>query len=135
MYPESTCVFSKPIWDSFWNPKQEYEFWGRGSITFYEFNNGPKLRIGVANNIYFYFQETPFASLYGSLNWAEDLAELVTYYHLTQIMGTNYKFSLLMDGESYFDYEPMKSDKVRARFKTISNFYKENPAGVLKNIE
>lgn len=127
MYPKFTSGFSQPIWDSFRNPKREYEFLGRDSLTFYGFNNGPKHRIEEAKGLYYYFQETPFASLYGSLNWAEDLAELVTFYHLTQIMGTNYKISLLMDGESYFDYEPMKNPKVKTRFKMISNFYKENP--------
>lgn len=128
IYPEATSAFAQPVWKNFQSPRSDYNFLGRDSLTFYGFNNGPKMKIENAKSLYSLFQKTPFASLYGSLNWAEDLADFITFYSLTQILGTNYQIVLMMNGKQIFEYEPMKNVQVRNRFQTVSMFYDEIPA-------
>jgi hypothetical protein len=122
---DTNFLFTRSCWLDYSLPAKPSDFWGRDSITFYGFNNGPKLQKSNAKNLLFYFQESPFASLYGSMNWAEDLAEMVTWYHLTNVMKTEYKIVLKTDGEPYFEYEPMKSEKVKNRIQYIQRFYDE----------
>ena len=50
------------------------------------FREGRSLRQD-ARPLYDALVNSPFASLYGSQNWAEDTADLVTFYHLTQVLA------------------------------------------------
>jgi len=48
----------------------------RDKVTFYGFSGGPKLAAAEADVVYEGLKASPFVSLYGSLNWADDFAEL-----------------------------------------------------------
>ena len=72
------------------------------------------LPIDRAKSVYEALRRTPFASLYGSSNWHDDLAEYVTWYHLTQKLTQPYRIVIREAGKETFAYEPMKSQIVRA---------------------
>lgn len=73
--------------------------------------------------ILFILSQTPFASLYSSKLWADDFAEYVTFYHLTQKMGLPFKINIYNKGELIYSYEPMKSALVKTRFPLMEKFY------------
>ncbi len=117
--------FTDGVWKNYFTPIDKYDFKGRNLISFYGFNGGAKIKISEAVMIYSNLMETPFVSLYGSLNWAEDLAEFVTYYHLTQKLNLPYSIKIYKANKLIFKFEPMKSPIVQNRFKTIQMFYNE----------
>ena len=84
---------------------------------------GEVLPIDRARSVYEALRRTPFASLYGSSNWHDDLAEYVTWYHLTQKLTQPYRIVIRDAGKETFAYEPMKSEIVRSRFDQMDRFY------------
>ena len=87
---------------------------------------GEILPIGRAESVYEALRRTPFASVYGSSNWHDDLAEYVTWYHLTQKLEQPYRIVIREAGKETFAYEPMKAQIVRNRFDQLDTFYKES---------
>jgi hypothetical protein len=86
---------------------------------------GQTLAIDQADSVYAALRRTPFVSLYGSSNWHDDLAEYVTLYHLTEVLGQPYRIVIRKEGKESFAYEPMKSDIVRGRVGQMKRFYEE----------
>lgn len=86
-------------------------------------NDGPKINISEAADFYKQLKETPFTSSYASLNWAEDLAEFVTFYQLTQKLEKPYQIKVLKNKKVIFQYEPMKQKKVKKRFQFIEKAF------------
>ena len=87
--------------------------------------DGPKINISDSAEVYKQLSGTPFASLYGSQNWMEDLTEFVTFYHLTQKLNQPYIIKVYNKDDLIFSYEPMKSKKIQERFKVIEKLYKK----------
>ena len=90
---------------------------------------GAPVPIGQATAVYEALQRTPFASLYGSSNWHDDLAELVAWSHLTGRMGQPYRIVVREAGRDLFTYEPMASPRVRRRLPLLTRFYGDAPRG------
>jgi hypothetical protein len=67
--------------------------------------------------------ETPFSSLYGSSNWYDDTAELVTCYYLTQELHQPYRIVLGKASHPLYSLKPMDSVLVRERFSTIEPLF------------
>ena len=87
------------------------------------FRTGKSLPIGGAQAAYEALAQTPFVSIYGSSNWYDDVAELVTWYHLSQRLKQPYRI-ILRDGNNIvFTYTPMTSPLVIARFATFAPIY------------
>ena len=84
---------------------------------------GEALAIDRAEAVYAALRRTPFVSLYGSSNWHDDVAESVTWYHLTERLKLPYRIVIRNAAQEVFAYEPMKSDIVRNRFEQMNRFY------------
>lgn len=95
----------------------------RPKITFYGMSNGPLIPMSEAPDMYRSLAWTGVVSLYGTLNWAEDLAEYVTFYHLSEIMKKNVEIHIKRNGEEIYLFEPMKNQAVRSRMHSIERFY------------
>lgn len=67
---------------------------------------------------------TPFASFYSTASWHEDLAELVTLYHLTQKCGQPFRIIVSANGKEIAGFEPMESRLVKRRFRLLRRFYR-----------
>jgi hypothetical protein len=84
---------------------------------------GSPVPIDKAEALYEALRRTPFASLYGSSNWHDDLAELVALHHLTKVLGQPYRIVVREGDAEVFSYEPMTSELVRSRFELLNRFY------------
>ena len=112
-------VFTRGIWKDYKDPVSKKSF--HGKLAFYGFGE-QKLYLKILNSIYKELSESPFSSLYGTSSWAEDFAELATYYHLTKKLNHRYFIEVIEKGEKTI-YEPMKFDGVKKRLAVIEKLY------------
>lgn len=117
-------VFTKGIWKSINVPVSVYQF--RKDVTFYGLDKGPRIKASDAPEIYRGLSESPFVSLYGSKSWAEDLADYVTFYHITQKLKLPYIITVKVKGKKVISYKPMDNQEVKKRFGLMKMFYENN---------
>ncbi len=115
--------FSRNVWRSYDIPVRPPAF--SGKISFYGISP-PRLQISGAPAVYRELLRSPFASLYGTLSWAEDLAELVTFYHITRELSQPYRISIVQRGTRVLLISPMESPAVRNRLDRIACFYSDD---------
>jgi hypothetical protein len=76
-----------------------------------------------ATQVYGELIRTPFVSLYSTASWHEDLAELVTVYHLTKVLKQPFRIQIEKEGKVLQDFEPMRSETVQKRLRLLQQFY------------
>jgi len=118
--PDST-PFTENIWERYDLPK--HDFAGRKNVTFYGLGGGPKIPFSQAAEVYSEVENSPFPSLYASMNWAEDLAEMVTFHHITSILNKPYRISVIIQGRETYSSRPMERRPVKNRLAAIKIFY------------
>jgi hypothetical protein len=118
-------AFTDGVWSAPSVPVPRYRDPLRESVQFYA-ARGP-LPIDRAEAVYASLRRTPFASLYGGRHWADDLAEYVTVFHLTEKLGQPFRIVIRKESREVFAYEPMKSDLVRGRVGQMKRFYEDGP--------
>ena len=96
-----------------------------GKVRFYGLGGPPLADRREAIDLYRGLENSPFFSLYGTMNWAEDLAEFLTFYHLTQKMGFTYTITIKKQGKEVYSSEPAASPLVKKRFPTLQSFYRQ----------
>jgi len=89
------------------------------------FKTGKPMPVSNAANVYKDLRETPFVSLYSTASWYEDLAEMLTIYHLTEKMKQPYKLVVKKNGIETITYEPNKNKQVKKRQNQLQLFYKK----------
>ena len=67
------------------------EFPARRRLNFYGFGGGPQLEQNEAAEVCAQLSSSPFASLYGARNWADDVAELFVARHIVFDLGMPYR--------------------------------------------
>lgn len=87
------------------------------------FRSGKVQPIASAKEIYGELKKTPFVSLYGMASWYEDIAELVTIYHLTNKLNQPFVIYVKESGEVKSIFETMKNKFVKKRLKQLDFFY------------
>ena len=112
--------FTRGIWKEYRKTVKTYSF--RENLRFYGFGKGAFSQYGKATEIYEGLSDSPFASLYGSVSWAEDLAELGALYHITHRLSRNYIITVTC-GKNTQTFYPMKNKSTRDRFQQMSLFY------------
>jgi hypothetical protein len=113
--------FTDGVWSDRTTPARRYRDPLLEQVRFRA--GGEILTIDRAPAVYTALRRTPFVSLYGSSNWHDDLAEYVTWYHLTARLEQPYRIAIRRAGKEIFAYEPMKSPLVRERFSLMDKFY------------
>ena len=112
--------FTQNIWTSINMPREEFR---TTLLETTRFRGGGPIPINLAPEVYKKLQKTPFVSLYGMASWFEDLAELVTIYHLSKKLNQPYQISIMTGGVEVFRFDPIKNKEVRKRFKKLNIFY------------
>ncbi|TWR24831.1 hypothetical protein FPZ43_17635 [Mucilaginibacter pallidiroseus] len=87
---------------------------------------GRRYKIDEAEAVYLGLSKTPFVSLYSTASWHEDLAELLTVYHLTKYLNQPFRVVVSKNGEDKFSYEPIKSATVQKRLSLLNYFYDQS---------
>ena len=112
--------FTDTVWEAHSRPLEDYDFPHRGEL--FAWGLGPVQSKSLAMDIYRSLLKTPFASLYGAQNWAEDFAETFTWFYLERYLGVTYRFSVKKnDGinEETQLFEPVLNPLLKARYNSI----------------
>lgn len=112
--------FTATVWQKRNEPREEAT---TALLETTRFRSGKTLLISSAPAVYKALEETPFASLYSMASWHEDLAELVTIYHLTRKLNQPYKIMIKKNGATLFIYEPLNNSEVVKRQDLLKLFY------------
>ncbi len=113
--------FTRGVWKDYNTLPGKFQL--MKNVTFYGFSSGPKVKITDAAALYRELSVTPLVSLYSSLNWAEDVVELLTFYHLTEKLKSRFIIKIIKNSEEIYRLEPMKNPLVRRRFPLLKRFY------------
>lgn len=116
--------FTRGVWRSFARPKHRYDFFHRRRITFYGLYDGPHLDAARAARVYRDLANTPFVSLYAATSATEDLAELVTWYHLVEHLGQDNRIIIEAGKTELRDIEFMPDPSTAERRRIIESFYR-----------
>jgi hypothetical protein len=114
-------AFTSPIWQTYNQPQPVNDFTKRKELSFYGVGRKPTIHFAEADALYKDLSRTPFSSLYGSRNWAEDFAEYITWYYLTQVLHQPYKIEVQYSDEIEYIYSPMESLLVLKRAESIGS--------------
>lgn len=117
-------IFYKEYWDNYSEPKIKYKKEFMKDITFYNLNDGPKLDFKNAESIYDDLLTTPFISVYSCMSWAEDLAELATWYHLTEKMSQPYTIKIIDQNGMLKRINPLDNELLQERLSVLDQLYK-----------
>jgi hypothetical protein len=116
--------FTQEVWNKYKVPLEENDYRQREEISFYGIG-GPNIEITDAVEVYEKNFATPFVSLYAAQNWAEDLAELVMFHHMVNVLGYSYRLEVNRGKKNLFQVEPMKNPRVIARLRHLAVFYQQ----------
>jgi len=112
--------FTADIWSEINKPKEKAT---SALLETTRFRSGKPVLISSAPKVYEALKETPFASLYSMASWHEDLAEMLTIYHLTQKMNQPFKILVKKNGTKVCAYEPFTNKQVVKRQNALAKFY------------
>jgi hypothetical protein len=112
--------YTKNIWRLFNSPKAKFT---NSILEKTRFRSGKVQPIISAKEIYDELEKTPFVSLYGMASWYEDIAELVTIYHLTNKINQPFVIYVKENGVVKSKFVPMKNKLVNRRLKQLEIFY------------
>lgn len=115
--------FAKKIWGDFRRPI--WKFTDSLAIKSIFRPGGRRFSLNEANQIYISLSQTPFVSLYATASWHEDLAELLTIYHLTKVLHQPFRVLVTKNGKQIYRFEPMSSPAVKNRFEQLEHFYRD----------
>lgn len=104
--PRRTSGFTAGVWRDYAVPATGVVWLYTGRVSFYGMGKGPGLPVSHAHEVYKALANTPFASLYATQNWAEDLAEYMAFYHLTQTMKHPYTVRVADGQNTVFEFRP-----------------------------
>lgn len=115
---ETACT--RNIWSDYATPREHFLFTGR--VFFYGIR-APRLRYSEAVALYQDLARSPFVSLYSTMNWAEDCAELAAFYHITHVLKQPFVIKVRKKGGTSYLIRPMESPKVKERLAQLSIMY------------
>ena len=112
--------YTKNLWLLFNSPMTKFT---NPILEKTRFRSGKVQPITAAKETYNQLEKTPFVSLYGMASWYEDIAELVTIYHLTIKLNQPFVLYIKENGQITSKFEPMKNKLVKKRLKQLEVFY------------
>lgn len=115
--------FVKDIWQYANQPFATSDYPYRKKVSFYAAKKENLIPVSKADECYRGLESSPFVSLYGSQSWSEDLAEMVMFHHLVNILRQPYVI-MVSNGNSVSKYSPMENPRVMERRKNIEWFYR-----------
>ena len=116
-----TASFSKGIWRNF--NTHSWPFTDSIVVKSIFRPGGRRYQPAEATRVYSELIRTPFVSLYSTASWHEDLAELVTVYHLTKVFKQPFRIQIDKEGKVLHYFEPMRSEAVQKRLGLLQQFY------------
>ena len=116
-----TIGFGHFSWKTTFQILPEVDFLERIGLCFYQCN-GKFLDWSKSSTVYEDLFQHGFISLYSSTNSADDFAESVAYYNLSQIKNGQYRI-ITPEGKSYFPLDEYRKGALLKKFEFIGKFF------------
>jgi hypothetical protein len=107
------------VWEEYYLSKEQYRNDQIRNVSFWGFGN--KISITNASAIIKYIVNSPFSSVYGAKNWADDFAETYTFYYLKKKFNIEYEILYMENGKIIQSYIPTNNILVKQRYSLFSN--------------
>lgn len=118
---QAPTAFTKNIWRLFNTPVAKYS---DSLLEKSRFRSGKVQPISAAIDMYRALAKTPFVSLYATASCYEDMAELLTIYHLSSKLQQPFVVYVKEHGKIIWAFEPMKNKLVKKRVKQLGFLYR-----------
>lgn len=102
------------VWDDYFTPVKAYRNRDVQRVNYWGF--GKKTTIDTEKKLIDYLNKSPFSSVYGAKNWADDYAETYTYYFLKEKFNIEYKIMYQEMGVTKKTYIPTNNPLVTGRY-------------------
>jgi hypothetical protein len=114
---DNASSFMAGNWDTTRQPLEPY----LSSLALQNrFRGAPRIPLGDAPRFYRALSETPFVTFYATAAAPDDVAELFAWQQMSMHFGNGLTLSVLdRFGDVIFQYEPLESPLVRARFLSV----------------
>ncbi len=119
-FAAAATPFARGVWAAYDKPVAAHDFAGRAQLSFYGLGKKALAPIDEAAAMFKALSLTPFVSLYGSRNWAEDFAEAFVWYYLTRRLGGTYRVELRRAGELVYVHEPSALAAAASRLEALA---------------
>lgn len=121
--PDPDNPFVAGVWKDGFQPAERFDFEMRRQVAYYGLSGGPHLSIGEAELAYEQLSASPFVSFYAATAVWEDLAELVTWHHLTNVLGQPHRIRLSWPDrpDRTFEFRPTPTNA--SRQAVLESFY------------
>jgi hypothetical protein len=119
---EGESAFTDQFWKDYDKPEDFLYMTYNNRLKFYSDEGSDKIPNGEMIDVYRELEQSPFASLYSCLNWAEDYAEYTTLYYFTQYLHMEYRIRILQKNESIWEYKPLANNMVLQRESFLDIF-------------
>lgn len=116
----STSIFTNDIWQ---NQRQPLSIFTDSLLNKARLRNR-SVPIASAAAVYEALSKAPFTSLYSMAAWSEDIAELLSIYHLTKKLNQPFRILIVKGDSEVTRYEPMLNELVKKRLKHLEIFYR-----------
>lgn len=116
---DSASSFMAGYWDTVRQPLEPY----LSNIALQNrFRGAPRIPLSEAPEYYRALSETPFVTFYATAAAPEDVAELFAWKQVSKNLDNGLTLSVLnSSGDVIFQYEPLESPFVKARFLTVDD--------------
>ncbi|MCL2067676.1 MAG: hypothetical protein FWG99_09465 [Treponema sp.] len=111
-YPTS---FIQDIWLDYDRSIELYDYKNRRNVSFYDL--GERTDKILSLELFTALSKTPFTSLYGAKNWAEDFAETFTWYYLKKYFDVDFITTLSDNENILIVYNPNENELVKRRYE------------------
>lgn len=106
--------FVRGVWADYAKPETSCDFGMRDAISFYGL--GKRVDPSNAARLVDALSRSPFSSLYGAKNWADDFAETFTWHYLKMKFNIEYEISVFDGNAKVAGYIPTDNEAVKARY-------------------
>lgn len=107
------------LWENYNDPREQYFGDYINKITYYGLGGGPQIESLKIPTLLEYLDESPFISLYSSMSWAEDFAELFSWLYYTEYLKQPYEIEVIEQGLPARYYRPAENPRVQERFAIV----------------
>ncbi len=112
---EGKAAFTDQYWSAYRTPIDTLELKYNDSLRFYTEEDDRLISNRNMISVYKELEKSPFCSLYSTTSWAEDYAEYVSLFYMTQALNLKYNIKIFDNDNLIYEFAPFENEKVLKR--------------------
>lgn len=116
---DNNALFTDQYWSAYRIPIETLELKYNDSLRFYAEEDERLISNRNMISVYRELEGSPFCSLYSTSNWAEDYAEYISLYYMTQVLKLKYNIKIFENEKLIYKYAPFENEQVLKRAEKL----------------